>query len=184
MDAGPDGSTAVCMTTTKTVPVQGAAHVAQCSPIAYWTNPPTGGPHYPSWAKYKWYDAPVPRGFSVHGMEHGAVVISYNCPNGCTDELGNLAAFLDARPADPLCTAPLRARIIVTPDPLIETKFAAAAWGALYEGDCFDFAALGVFLDMYYAKAPENTCYDGVDVLAPGSGIPADCGSPTDAGTD
>jgi Protein of unknown function (DUF3105) len=175
---------AVCTTTTKTVPLQPAIHVTACSPITYLTNPPTSGPHYPSWAKYKWYDAPVPRGFAVHGMEHGAVVISYNCPNGCADELGSLAAFLDARPADPLCTAPLRARIIVTPDPLIETKFAAAAWGALYEGNCFDFAALGTFLDMYYAKAPENTCYDGVDVLAPGSGIPADCGSEMDAGTD
>lgn len=103
---------------------------------------------------------------------------------GCADELGALAAFLDTRPADPLCTAPLKARIIVTPDPLIDTKFAAAAWGAFYKGDCLDFTALGAFMDMYYAKAPENFCFDGTDVNSPDAGIPGDCGNPTDAGTD
>lgn len=120
----------------------------------------------------------------MHSMEHGAVVFSYNCPNGCTSELNALQAFLDARPADPMCTPPLRARIIVTPDPLIDTKFAAAAWGALYKGDCLDFTALGAFLDMYYAKAPENFCFDGIDVLSPDAGTPPDCGNPMDAGTD
>jgi Protein of unknown function (DUF3105) len=126
----------------------------------------------------------VPRGFLVHSLEHGAVVISYNCPMGCQNDLNALKAFLDARPADPLCTAPLRARIIVTPDPLIDTKFAAAAWGAYYKGSCLDFPALGSFLDAYYAKAPENFCFDGVDVLSPGAGTPPDCGNPIDAGAD
>jgi hypothetical protein len=32
--------------------------------------------------------------------------------------------------------------------------------------------------------APENFCFDGFDPTAPGSGIPADCGSPADAGSD
>jgi hypothetical protein len=117
-------------------------------------------------------------------MEHGAVVISYNCPNGCMDELASLQTFLDARPADPLCTAPVKSRIIVTPDPLIDTKFAAAAWGAFLKADCLDMMALGTFIDTYYAKAPENFCFNGVDVGSPDAGIPADCGSMTDAGTD
>lgn len=183
IDAGPSDA-AVCPTTTMAVPILPAPHIAACTPITYATNPPTSGPHYPIWAAFKWYDAPVPRGFTVHSMEHGAVVFSYNCPDGCADELGALAAFLDARPADPLCSAPLKARIIVTPDPLIDTKFAAAAWGAYYKGDCLDFAALGAFMDMYYAKAPENFCFDGTDVNSPDAGIPGDCGSAMDAGTD
>lgn len=120
----------------------------------------------------------------MHSLEHGAVVISYNCPNGCADELASLQVFLDARPADPLCMAPVKARFIVTPDPLLETKFAAAAWGAFLTSDCLDFAALGAFIDTYYAKAPENFCFDGVDVLSPDAGVPADCGSMTDAGAD
>jgi hypothetical protein len=117
-------------------------------------------------------------------MEHGAIVISYNCPNGCATELADLAAFLNARTADPMCVAPLKLRVIVTPDPLIDTTFAAAAWGAFYKGNCFDFPALGAFFDTYYAKAPENFCFDGIDVTSPDAGTPADCGSALDAGTD
>nr|WP_240807958.1 DUF3105 domain-containing protein [Polyangium spumosum] len=167
------------------VPVTPSPHVLACSPVVYATNPPTSGPHYPSWAAFKWYDAPVPRGFLVHSLEHGAVVISYHCEGGCESELATLAAFLDARPADPLCAAPLKSRIIVTPDPALDVRFAAAAWGAFLRADCLDTAALGAFLDTYYAKGPENFCTDGVDVLAPGSGVPADCGAePADAGAD
>ncbi|MDC0748982.1 DUF3105 domain-containing protein [Polyangium mundeleinium] len=183
-DAGP-GDAGACPVTTMAVPIAPAPHVVMCSPVVYATNPPTSGPHYPSWAAFKWYDAPVPRGFLVHSMEHGAVVISYHCEGGCESELATLAAFLDARPADPLCVAPLKARIIVVPDPALDVRFAAAAWGGLLRADCLDTAALGAFLDTYYAKGPENFCYDGVDVLAPGSGVPADCGTaPMDAGAD
>ncbi|MDI1446176.1 DUF3105 domain-containing protein [Polyangium sp. 6x1] len=183
-DAGPSDAGA-CPVTTMAVPILPSPHVAMCSPVVYSTNPPTSGPHYPSWAAFKWYDAPVPRGFLVHSMEHGAVVISYHCEGGCASELATLAAFLDARPADPLCAAPLKARIIVVPDPELDVRFAAAGWGALLRADCLDTAALGAFLDTYYAKGPENICFDGVDVLAPGSGVPADCGTqPMDAGAD
>ena len=38
------------------------------------------------------------------------------------------------------------------------------------------------FIDAHYAKAPENFCFDGVDVTAPDAGIPADCGQAPDAG--
>lgn len=183
VDAGPSDAN-LCPITTMATTLQPGIHVAACSPLTYATNPPTSGSHYPSWAAFKWYTTPVPRGYTIHAMEHGAIVISYNCPNGCTDELGSLAAFLDARPADPMCVAPIKARVIVTPDPLIDTKFAAGAWGGFYKGDCFDFAALGAFFDTYYAKAPENFCFDGIDVTSPDAGVPADCGSSMDAGTD
>ena len=166
------------------VPLQPSPHVPACSPVVYTTNPPTSGPHYPSWAAFKWYSAPVPRGYLVHSLEHGAVVISYHCEGGCESELATLAAFLDARPADPLCVAPLKSRVIVVPDPALDVRFAAAAWGALLRADCLDTAALGAFLDTYYAKAPENFCFDGVDVLSPDAGVPMDCGAPVDAGAD
>jgi len=169
-----------------TPPVVASPHVPACSPVTYETNPPTSGPHYPYWAAFKWYDAPVPRGFWVHSMEHGAVVITYRCDDGCDAELAMLAAFLDARPADPLCSPPLKARFIVTPDPDLDVRFAASAWGALLRADCLDLDALGAFIDAHYAKAPENLCFDGVDVLSPDAGIPMDCGGPLpdDAGAD
>lgn len=173
LDAGEDART--CAATVASFPLEPGAHVAQCTPISYATNPPTSGPHYPLWARFKAYADRVPRGFWVHAMEHGAVVVTYNCPGGCAADVAALIAYLDARPADPLCTAPVRNRFIVTPDPLLDTTFAASAWGWSLRADCFDLPALGAFIDAHYAQAPENFCSDGFDPTAPGSGVPGDC---------
>jgi hypothetical protein len=145
--------------------------------VTYSTNPPTSGPHYPIWAAYKTYTTPVDRGFYVHDLEHGGVVIAYNCPSGCDADLALLADFLSARPADPACTPPVKFRVVVTPDPLLDVRFAAAAWGAALKSSCFDLPALAAFLDAHYAMAPENTCYDGLDVTSPDAGLPAGCSS-------
>jgi hypothetical protein len=114
----------------------------------------------------------------VHDLEHGAVVIAYNCPSGCAAELAPLQAWLDARPADPMCAAPVNARIVVTPDPLLDVPFAAAAWGWTWKSPCLDLASLGAFIDAHYAQAPENLCNDGVDVTAADGG----CAYTGDAG--
>jgi hypothetical protein len=176
-DAGPDAP-AVCNTTIARYALDPGIHVSACFPITWSTNPPTSGPHYPIWAAFKTYDAPIPRGFWVHDLEHGAIVIAYNCPSGCDAELAELAAFLDARPVDPQCAPAVKRRVVVVPDPLLDTTFAAAAWGWALESSCFDLAMLAPFYDAHYAQAPENTCADGVDVGAADAGIPADCGQP------
>ena len=170
--AGPDAPT--CTTTVATHPLFAAPHIAQCSPVGYSTNPPTSGPHYGLWASWRAYADRVPRGFWVHNLEHGGVVVAYNCPTGCAAEVAALTAFLDARPVDPLCVAPIRNRFVVTPDPLLDTRFAASAWGWSLRSDCFDLAALGSFIDAHYAQAPENFCTDGFDPTFPGA-IPPDC---------
>ncbi|MCE9571749.1 MAG: DUF3105 domain-containing protein [Deltaproteobacteria bacterium] len=172
---GAPGDAAACVTTTEAFPLAAGTHVPVCSGVTYPTNPPTSGAHYPVWAKYQAYSAPVSRPFWVHDLEHGAVVVSYNCPAGCDAEVAALIAYLDARPADPLCTAPVRNRFVVTPDPLLDTTFAASAWGFALRSTCFDLPALGAFIDAHYAHAPENLCADGVDVLDPASGIPPNC---------
>jgi len=186
LDGGPDGAgdASACGAIETIHPIEPGIHVASCTPLTYATNPPTSGSHYPIWAAFKTYTSAVPRGFYVHSLEHGAVVIGYNCPAGCDADLALLQAYLDARPADPLCVAPLKNRFIVTPDPLLDVPFAAAAWGASLESTCLDLPALGAFIDAHYAKSPENFCFDGTDVTAPGSGIPAGCGEIADAGSD
>jgi len=64
-----------------------AQPVTVCSAITYPMNPPVYGEHYPVWAAYKSYSFPVPLGFLVHDLEHGAVELLYNCPEGCADEV-------------------------------------------------------------------------------------------------
>jgi hypothetical protein len=180
-DAGGEGGDASdasdCNTAVVLYPLLPANHVTTCSPLSYNSNPPTSGPHYQIWAAYQTYTTPVPRGFYVHDMEHGAVVILYNCPSGCDADLAQLAAWLDARPADPNCSPPVKSRIVVTPDPLIPTRFAAATWGWALTSECFDLAALGPFMDAHYAMSPEaSNCTQGWDVTAADAGIPDGCG--------
>ena len=175
-----------CGTIVTPYAVDPSPHVTQCFPVVYSSNPPTSGPHYPSWAAFQTYATPIPHGFTVHDLEHGAIVISYKCVGGCAAELAALQAFIDARPADPACVAPTKSRIVVTSDPLLDVPFAAAAWGFALTSQCFDLPALGAFIDAHYAKAPEDFCFPGIDVTAADAGVPADCGEPSvasDAGS-
>lgn len=182
-DAGDAAVPVVCDTTVSKFAVDPSPHIPECFPVMYSTNPPTSGPHYPLWAAFQTYKTPVPQGFYVHDLEHGAVVITYNCPGGCDAELAALQAFLDARPADPLCTAPVKFRHVVTPDPHLDVRFAASAWGWALKSKCFDLAVLGPFMDAHYAHGPENFCFDGTDVSSPDAGVPSTCGQPVaDAG--
>jgi hypothetical protein len=50
---------------------------------------------------------------------------------------------------------------VITPDPLIPTPFAAAAWGWTYTSECADLATLVDFAKAHYAKAPEDECANG-----------------------
>lgn len=69
---------------TKPLPGQtmadmGREHVTDISKITYNTNPPTSGSHFPIWAKKGVYDRAISDGYLLHSLEHGYVVISYNC---------------------------------------------------------------------------------------------------------
>lgn len=169
-------SGAACRGVTTTFPLLAAPHVTACSVLTPGTNPPTSGPHYPTWAAFKRYFGPVPRGFYLHSMEHGAVVFLYNCPQGCAEDVDRVEAWAAARTADPMCAPPVRLRFIITQDPLLDTRFSAAAWGAHWKSNCVDLDGLSAFVDAHYAQAPENVCASGVDVLDPGSGFPSTCG--------
>lgn len=77
--------------TTKTLPGQevadiGAEHTNDISGITYNSNPPTSGTHFPVWAKKGAYDRVISDGYLIHSLEHGYVVISYNCQSGRAGE--------------------------------------------------------------------------------------------------
>ena len=57
----------------------GRDHVSDISGIKYNSNPPTSGKHFPIWAKPGVYDRVLSDGYLIHSLEHGYVVISYNC---------------------------------------------------------------------------------------------------------
>ncbi|RYE86618.1 MAG: DUF3105 domain-containing protein, partial [Myxococcales bacterium] len=162
-------------------PIEPSPHVATCSPLAFSSNPPSSGNHYGVWAQFRSYQKVIPRGFWVHSMEHGAVVLLHNCPDGCADDVVRLQQLIDAFPADPLCTGsggPTR-RLILVADPKLGSRFGAAAWGHTLTADCLDPAtleSLGAFMTAHYAQGPENFCTSGVDYET--VEVPAGCGEP------
>ncbi len=60
---------------------QGREHVTPevVAAFAYNSNPPTSGPHLPTWVKAGVYDRAQSEGELIHSLEHGYVIISYNC---------------------------------------------------------------------------------------------------------
>ena len=162
-----------CETELASPPLAPGVHVPQCSQVVYPTNPPTSGEHYPSWAEFAVYPARVGRPFWVHDLEHGAIVVAYHCPEGCPAEVDQLTAYLASRPADPACGGRVHARFVVTPDPELDVRFAAIAWGHSLRSTCFDLPALHRFIEDHYARAPEDTCAPGIDPL--NAGLPPNC---------
>jgi uncharacterized protein DUF3105 len=152
-------------------PDEGAQHV-DCVPVpTYGTKPPSSGNHYPIWADFKTYTTPVPWGHLVHDLEHGAIVIVYNCPGGCPDEVARAQAMIDGLPfpltpadvdvADGFaCVAPTKHRMVLAPDPTLDVRWAASAWTWTLRSSCFDEATFGDFAKAHYAKAGENFCIE------------------------
>ena len=157
LDAPPPGT---CDAVVAEHPSEGANHMPVCSPLTFGTNPPSSGNHYGIWAAYQSYERAIARGFWVHSLEHGAVVITYNCPGGCPSEVAEVQAYIDSLPSD--CGSTPR-RIILTPDPELDVRFAASSWGFTLRANCFDRAAFAAFQDAHYGRGPESICGGGVD---------------------
>jgi len=162
-----------CMATIAKHPNEGATHV-DCLPVpTYGTNPPSSGNHYMIWADYKTYPTPVPWGHLVHSLEHGAIVIVYNCPgpDGCPAEVARAQAMIDGLPypLDPAdvdvaggtaCASDTKGRIILAPDPTLDVRWAASAWTWTLRASCFDEATFSAFARAHYAQGSENFCIE------------------------
>lgn len=145
-----------------------AQHIASpLEPEAYNSDPPSSGPHCSQWGQYATYgaDAPLPACNFLHNLEHGAVALLYDCPEGCPDLVEALASLRGDPPADPDCPAP---RILLTPYPDLGPRLAAAAWGYTWTADCLDEtarASLRDFIEAHWGSrgdAPEpRVCSEG-----------------------
>ncbi len=150
-----------CVVTTGFEPTAEPAHRADCSAMDFPRYPPSSGPHYGTWADFATYSAPVPWGFLLHSLEHGAVVLAYSCGDACPEvpaAFARIAAQID----DPLCsTHPNGNRIVLVPDPDLPTPIAAVAWEHVYLATCLDETSLSAFVNANYARARENLCVAG-----------------------
>jgi len=78
------GAYSLFKSTEKPLPGQGVSemgrdHVTDIFGVAYNSNPPTSGSHFAIWAKPGVYDRFISDGYFIHSMEHGYVIIWYDC---------------------------------------------------------------------------------------------------------
>jgi hypothetical protein len=165
-DAGPPADASPCAPEVRSWALSTAPHVEIGVDVAYTTNPPSSGPHWPKWARWnRTYDEPeLAEEYWVHNLEHGAVVLLYRCEaGGCGDVRAQLEAFEDSLPVDPKCVSPIRTRTLVAryPGLPVGVSVAAAAWGATYAAGCLDEDSLRRFYVDHVGQGPEDLCNQG-----------------------
>lgn len=150
-DAGPCALS--CGAGIDSPPYEGAMHVPEPTPVDYMANPPASGPHWPVWQQ-PWgaYPMELPRERWVHNLEHGGIVLLYNCPSGCDGDVAALQAIIDGTPADQYNEQ----RFILTPDTVMPHKLAAVAWRWRWQGEAVDMATIRCFVQARYDRAPES----------------------------
>ncbi len=57
----------------------GREHVPVGQEVKYNSNPPTSGPHFEDWIRSGVYKEVKDDGYLIHSLEHGYVILSYNC---------------------------------------------------------------------------------------------------------
>jgi hypothetical protein len=132
--------------------IEGAQHVAPPALVSYRDNPPASGDHYFFTAPWGVATQPIQREQWVHNLEHGGIVLLYNCPTGCDADVQTLTRIYRERKADKFNTV----RIIVNADTVMPKKLAALAWGWRWQGDSVDERAIECFIDARYDRAPES----------------------------
>ena len=164
-DQGPDARR--CGPGVVVVPGEGASHVPFGTAVMYQHNPPASGNHWAEKADWGAYAQLVPREQWVHNLEHGGIVLLYNCPGGPRADAG-ISDGGAAWPC-PEITTPLRAlrderkndkwgvvRVLVSADPLAPRRVSAVAWGWVYQADSVDEKALRCFIEARYGRGPED----------------------------
>jgi hypothetical protein len=147
---------------------EAAPHIAEPLPASsYNSSPPSSGSHCNTWGHYATYGAtrPLPACNFLHNLEHGAIVLLYNCPEGCPEVVETLEGIIAAPPDDPDCIAP---RLVLTPYEEMDAKVAAAAWGYTWTSDCIDDAARESLVD--FIEAHIGTRGDSPEATICGNG--------------
>ena len=108
----------------------------------YNSNPPTSGPHAPTAAPPGIYREPIAKEVLVHSMEHGTVLVLYNCPQGCDDLRQQLEDLVREYGEDDRL-------VLVAPYPDMDATIALVAWTRLDTFDQFDEGRIRRFIEAH-----------------------------------
>jgi uncharacterized protein DUF3105 len=163
-DGGPEPGGDTC------VADEGRTHVPNGTLICYNANPPASGAHYsgggvaPIAAGF--YDEAIPSEVYVHNLEHGCVVLLYDCAGTCSDELkAQLQALFDSLPESPRFNE--KKMVICRYDGINAScpgtltfpasgPFLAISWDVQHAYETLDTAAITDFYNRHVDQGPED----------------------------
>jgi hypothetical protein len=124
-----------------------AKHVKQGTKITdYNSDPPTSGNHWPVTAPWGISAEPVDDELLVHNLEHGGIVIEYDCPEGCQDVVDQLNALVSPYPV----------KLVLAPRANMKHMIAVTAWSRLLTMDELNLDQINAFIDVYIDQGPEK----------------------------
>lgn len=133
-------------------------HVAiGTDPGPFNSNPPTSGRHYGQSLEAGFYfeDSPevlydYPDGYLLHNLEHGYVILWYNCTlldaPSCEQLKGQISTIMDDFNG---------IKLIAFPDQTIESPLVMTSWGQIQEFDSFDEKLVDRFIRNNRNRSPE-----------------------------
>jgi hypothetical protein len=145
-------------TVGRAMPLLPADHVAEGTPVEYNSRPPTSGPHYANWVQgYGVRTETIDPRSWVHNLEHGAVVLLYNCEGGAAGCPELVAQIRELHASLPLGRNARGgpARMLAIPYNDMDARIAVVAWGYLLELQEFDAAQITRFYDARIDRGPE-----------------------------
>jgi hypothetical protein len=133
------------------IPIQGADHIPLGQQVTnYNSDPPTSGPHYAETIPAGFYDTLQADEYVVHNLEHGHIVISYDC-----SKLGDCEATKQQLRS--LGDSYRNWKVTIIPRENRDAAIGVAAWGWLDKMDAFDETRIRQFIDAWRDKGPEKT---------------------------
>ncbi len=131
-----------------------APHLApDTNPGEYNSDPPTSGLHYATEAQAGFYDENIytyPAGYLVHNLEHGYVIIWYNCDlldeTGCAELKSQIRTVMDDLGG---------VKLVAYPWNFIDVPVAMTSWGRIQKFGIFDTEQAKSFYRSNLNRAPE-----------------------------
>ncbi|GAB4518883.1 MAG: hypothetical protein Kow0047_30300 [Anaerolineae bacterium] len=135
----------------ESVPIQGAQHIAfGASHPPYNSDPPTSGWHYDTPLQAGFHDEPAPDEQLVHNLEHGHVVISYDCDKlpDCEEAKQQIRKIISRYNSW---------KVTAVPRSNADAAIALTAWGRIDKLDRFDEDRIVAFIEAWRNRGPEAT---------------------------
>jgi hypothetical protein len=133
------------------VAIQGRDHIqlSQSHP-PYNSDPPTSGWHYDQPAPAGFYDEPLADEKLVHNLEHGHVVISYDCSKltDCDSVKAELRGLVDRFQSW---------KIVAVARDNADAAIALTAWGRIDKLNAYDENRIVAFINYWRDRGPEAT---------------------------